>query len=64
MESCYPSEFIFDSIELMAEYILAMQDDRTSFERASNYGREFMLERYDTKIVTSRVADLLDRVRA
>ena len=64
VESCYPSEFIFDSIELMAEYILAMQDDRTSFERASNYGREFMLERYDTKIVTSRVADLLDRVRA
>lgn len=48
----------------MAEYILAMQDDRTSFERASNYGREFMLERYDTRIVTSSVADLLDRVRA
>ena len=24
VESCYPSEFIFSSIELMAEYILAM----------------------------------------
>lgn len=64
VETCYPSEFIFDSIELMAEYILAMQDDRTSFERASNHGREFMLERYDTGIVASKVADLLDRVRA
>lgn len=64
VEACYPDEFIFDSIETMRDYILALQDDGTSFARASNYGREFMLERYDIKIVTSRVIDLLDRVRA
>lgn len=64
VEACYPNEFIFDTIETMRDYILALQNDETSFARASNYGREFMLERYDIKIVTSRVLDLLDRVRA
>lgn len=64
VEACYPNEFIFDTIETMRDYILALQNDETSFARASNYGREFMLERYDVKIVTSRVLDLLDRVRA
>ncbi|MGP5154977.1 glycosyltransferase [Glutamicibacter ardleyensis] len=64
VEACYPNEFIFGSIETMRDYILGLQEDGTSFARAANYGREFMLERYDIKIVTSRVMDLLDSVRA
>ena len=64
VEACYPNEFIFDSIESMADYILAQRDDQTSFARAANYGRQFMLERYDLKSITNRVVDLLDRVRA
>lgn len=64
VEACYPREFIFETIEEMAEYIQNMQEDPTSFERAANFGREFMLERYDTKIVISQVLDLLYRIRA
>ncbi|WPR66131.1 glycosyltransferase [Glutamicibacter protophormiae] len=64
VQACYPSEFIFESIEEMAEYIQDMQNDSTSYERAANYGREFMLERYDIKIVSNQVLDLLERIRA
>lgn len=64
VEACYPREFIFDSIEKIRDYILALQNDQTSYARASNYGREFMLQRYDIETVANQVTDLLDRVRA
>lgn len=64
VEACYPAEFIFETIESMRDYILEMRNDAVSFNRASNYGRHFMNERYDIGMVSSQVVDLLDRVRA
>jgi glycosyltransferase involved in cell wall biosynthesis len=64
VEACYPAEFIFNSVEALRDYILELRDDAVSFKRAANYGRQYMLERYDIGMVSSQVVDLLDRIRA
>lgn len=64
VEACYPSEFIFDSLEEIKAHILGYADNELSFKAASMRGRDFMLKRYDLEIVIEQVNNLLDKVRA
>lgn len=63
VEACYPSEFIFPSLEEMATHILQSQDFDV-YSKYAEMGRAFMEERFALDDVQSQLERLLLSVRA
>ena len=57
-EFVWPAQFEVESVEAMVDYIDAMSRDPDTFRRASDEGRTFVIERYDSSRFVAAVRDI------